>query len=397
MEFSPSKHLLVYVTSASLDNSTGNETIPTAIHILTVPQKVLKVSYPQFSVHRVNLFWHNSGDYLCAAIIKRKKKKKKKSGAQPPAEPHAFSLCVFHTAHKNLPRQTIDLGKNPVKHIVWEPTDPKICVLQDLKCNQYEITVYEFGYDSNNPIKFRLYNNPDIPNSIFTSVGDVSWSPMGRYLCLNHENGNRTFFDTQKLKRPRGKDKVKMHDSAEDLYWSPCGRFVVSTVCTPLSEDDEGAVSTDNAWVMYNFQGDDVARQEYKGTKGSSKCLFSFSWRPRPPSLLTEEHKADVLRRLRDEYWEKFENDDLAIDNEQTSAVVKEMRDRRNEWNKIREHLAERAQIIAARRIELRDGRLSEDEDEFDKVLQMEEIRKEHASARTLLSPEELETLKGAA
>jgi len=395
MEFCPSKHLLVYVTSASLDHSTGNETIPTAINILTVPQKELKVSYPQVLVHRVNLFWHSSGDYLCAAIIKRKKKKKKsKSGAPPPAEPHSFSLCIFHTAHKHFPRQTIDLGKDPVKHIVWEPTDTKICVLQDLKCNQYVISVYEFGYDPNNPIKYRLFNNPDIPNSVFTSVGDVSWSPMGRYLCLNHENGNRTFFDTQKLKRPRGKDKVKMHDSAEDLYWSPCGRFVVSTVCTALSEDDEGAVSTDNAWVMYNFQGDDVARQEYKGVKGSSKCLFSFTWRPRPKSLFTEEQKADVSSRLRDEYWEKFYDADLEIISEQTSAQVKEFRDREKEWSKIKEVLLEKAVLLKKRREEIR-GCESEDEADFEIEDVMEEMRIEVRSSRRMLTPEELDNLKG--
>merc|ERR1711879_836677 len=71
MDFCPTKHLLVHVTA-------GTENKPTNINILTVPEKELKVSYPQVSVHRVNLFWHNSGDFLCAAIIKRKKKKKKK-------------------------------------------------------------------------------------------------------------------------------------------------------------------------------------------------------------------------------------------------------------------------------------------------------------------------------
>merc|ERR1712154_754246 len=103
------------------------------------------------------------------------------------------------------------------------------------------------------------------------------------------------------------------HDSADNLAWSPCGRFVVSTVLSPLGNDDDGNSATDNAWVMYNFQGDDIARQNYKGTKGSSKCLYSFDWRPRPPSLLTARHKADITKRLRKDYWNEFEETDKKI------------------------------------------------------------------------------------
>lgn len=385
MDFCPTKHLLVHVTA-------GTEDKPTNINILTVPEKELKVSYPQVSVHRVNLFWHTSGDYLCAAIIKRKKRKKKKSG-QRSAEPDAFSLCIFFTAHKNFPRQTIDLGKESVRHVTWEPTDPKICVLQEHAGNLFQITVYEFGYDKTNPIRHRLFNDPDIKIPKFSNVAYISWSPMGRYMCLHHNNGNRTFFDSQKLKRVRGKDKVKEHDSAENLTWSPCGRFVVSTVFSPLSQDNDGAGATDNAWVMYNFQGDDIAKQTYKGTKGSSKCLYSFDWRPRPPSLLNNKQKADIQRRLRDDYWDEFEEVDKQIRAEGISEEIRRMLELESEWKEISENLKTKAKTIKQRREELRDGRLSEDEEDFDFEEVEEEMRIEDHCTQTLLTAEQLEDL----
>jgi len=387
MDFCPTKHLLVHVTA-------GNENKPTNINILTVPEKELKVSYPQVSVHRVNLFWHRTGDYLCAAIIKRKKRKKKKKEQSNQSEPDAFSLCIFLTAHKNFPRQTIDLGKDPVRHVTWEPTDPKICVLQEHQGNLFQITVYEFGYDKNNPIRHRLFNDPLIKIPKFSNVAYVSWSPMGRYMCLHHNNGNRTFFDSQKLKRVRGKDKVRDHDSADSLAWSPCGRFVVSTVCTPITNgDDDGAGATDNAWVMYNFQGDEIATQRYKGTKSQNKCLFTFDWRPRPPSLLTQKHKEKIRRRLRDDYWEEFEETDKQIRAEGISDEIRRMLELESEWKLIKERLVEKAKPIKTRREELRDGRLSEDEADFDFEEVEEEMRIEGVCTQTLLTKEQVEHL----
>lgn len=390
IEFCPTQHLLAYVTFPP-DQMNEN---PTSINILTVPGKELKISYPQVSVHRVNLFWHNSGDYLCACVLKRKKRKKKKR--EQCQESDSASLLVFHCRERNFPRIIVDLGKDKVAAVAWEPNDSKLCVLQDKTLGEFVITIFEFGYDKNFPVQFRIFNNPSIPNPTFHAVDDVFWSPMGRYMCLSHTNGKRTFFDTNTLKRPRGKNREKVHDSAEEPFWSPCGRFLVSTVCSPLRDDDGEAMSTDNAVVMYNFQGDEIARMEFKGAKGgAAKCLFSFAWRPRPKSLVTEEMKQDIQKRLKKQYWEEFSEADKKITLERSSKKKKEMFDREQDWKTRIDGFKAKAAEIRKRREEIRGGRMSEDESEFDWEECEEEQRIASLSTEILLTAEELELLMG--
>lgn len=364
-KFSPGLALLAYATS-------GNENRPTNISIIKLPSKDLLVSSSHFQVHNAELIWHPKGRLLCALIRKEKKKKKRKKKSTKPTrqqdDPNKMiastDLTIFNCLEKGIPRINIDLGKDPVTDLQWDSREDRICVVQQKHIaagGLFELRI--FNALSGRPL---WKTSPT-----FTSVKNVLWSPAGRHICINHDQGNRTFFDTQTLK-----DKKKLHEGAEEIQWCPSGRFVISTVVSELPEpgdSDSYHGATDNAWVMYNFQGDEIARHDYKGaSKSEQKCLFSFQFRPRPPSLLNADQEESVRRRLRTEYWEMFEKQDREIKRNTASKKMKERMDRQQEWKEWKEERDKLAKMYQERRFQLRksaaypDGRVSDDEDSYD-------------------------------
>jgi len=300
---------------------------------------------------------------------KKKKKKKKKGGkGRQDDDPNKMiastDLTIFNCQEKGIPRINIDLGKDHVTDMRWDSRESRDCVVQQKHTaagGLYELRIF-------NALTGRsLWKT----SPTFTGVKNVLWSPAGRHICINQNQGERTFFDTQTLK-----DKKKVHEGAEEIQWCPSGRFVVSTVVSELpdpgdSESHHGA--TDNAWVMYNFQGDEIAHHDYKGaSKNEQKCLFSFQFRPRPPSLLTPEQEEGVRKRLRTEYWDVFEKQDREIKRNTASKKMKERMDRQQEWKEWKEEREKFAKMYSDRRFQLRagpdypEGRISDDEDSYD-------------------------------
>lgn len=72
---------------------------------------------------------------------------------------------------------------------------------------------------------------------------------------------------------------VQEHTGVTDVEWDPTGRFVVSSVSAWSASR-----GLDYGYMMWNFQGRLLARRPVDR-------FCSLSWRPRPPSLLSEEKK----------------------------------------------------------------------------------------------------------
>jgi len=354
-EGEPNKPLIAFGTKGSQDK-------PTNICLMEIPSKERVVTSSHFDVFNADLLWHPNGQWLCAKIAKKKRKKKKKkkesSAMRPEDQIASFDLTIFNCTQEDIPRLTVSLGRNQITDFKWEPTRPRLCVLQRAELNESVIRIFDF---ENMKTREVLHPSPK-----YIQVESVHWSPAGRHICIHHSpSGERTFFDTETLK-----DKKQTHEGASELSWDPSGRFLVSSVVSDLglADEDYGA-ATDNGWVMYNFQGERIASQDFKGGNGKQKqCLFSFQWRPRPPSLMSADHKADIAKNLKKKYWETFKKQDEEIFRRSASKKVKDRLDKQQEWKVLLERLQEQAAAIRKERIAIRDGRESEDEDDFEYV-----------------------------
>jgi len=267
-----------------------------------------------------------------------------------------FSMTIFNCNVSDIPRMNIDLGKQKVEDFKWEPTSARLCVLQKADFGDYHIRIFDFN--SGGEPKETLQPSPK-----YHQVESVNWSPAGRHLCLAHQNGDRTFFDTESMK-----DKKQSHEGASEVMWDPSGRFVVSTVVSELNPEEEFGAATDNGWVMYNFQGEKIAQQDYKGNSAgrTKQCLFSFQWRPRPPSLLNEEQKSEIMKNLKKKYWDDFKRQDEDIFRRSASKKMKDRLDKQQEWEAKLLELEHLSEKFRKERIALRDGQESEDEEDFE-------------------------------
>ena len=87
------------------------------------------------------------------------------------------------------------------------------------------------------------------------------------------------FYDVSSTNNVQLLNKIE-HDHMSDIEWDPTGRYLVTYV-------SNWNWKAENAYIMWNFQGKQLQKQNYDK-------LFKFSWRPRPPTLITEEHKKVV-------------------------------------------------------------------------------------------------------
>lgn len=248
----------------------------------------------------------------------------------------------------------MSIGKDHVTDLKWEPTRSRLCVLSNAGLNEFHVRIYDFSGECREVLN---------PYPKYVAVESIHWSPAGRHIVLHHSpNGDKTFFDTETLK-----DRRQTHEGSSEVCWDPSGRFVVSTVVSDLQETDDYGAATDNGWVMYNFQGEKIAHHDFKGGSGKSRqCLFSFQWRPRPPSLLTESQKQDIAKNLKRNYWDDFKKQDEEIFRRSASKKMKDRLDKQQEWKENLKNLVELGMRFKKERIEIRGGRESEDEDDFE-------------------------------
>jgi len=364
LEFNPCRNFLAYVT-------TNKDCVD--VTIITVPGRdiVGRHSYSQ-PIKGIQLIWHPNGNYLCVKVTKLKKKRK---GKKDDIRIDSYDLTIFNCNYESkvgtMPKfPNTSLGKAGVLDIKWEPTAPRMCVLQRKESTGgTRIRLF----DISSRVKER-FEQGACPNWSY-DLNQIHWSPTGRHLVLSNSN-DRIFFDADYEKYVH-----QVHSSAEDLQWDPSGRFVISIVATDMDDDEKDEYgATDNAWVMYNFQGDVIAQQQYKGFQSKdNSCLYSFQWRPRPKSLLSDDEKLKIKRNLKQDHWVEFEKADIRIRTERSSAEVKERLLKQEDWQDIFAALQERGQFFQDRRRELRGGIDSEDEDEFEieETTEEEVIRKE--------------------
>lgn len=98
----------------------------------------------------------------------------------------------------------------------------------------------------------------------------------------------------------------------------------------------------ENGYHIYDFRGEALREEPVDKFK-------QFSWRPRPPTLLTKEEQKQIRKNLR-EYSRVFEQEDADRGASADLAVVEARRQMLDEWYAYREEieaeLAEEREIL---------------------------------------------------
>lgn len=262
--------------------------IPARVTILGFPSKQELRVKNLFNVADIRLHWHKQGQFLCVKVDRYNKTKKA----------NISNFEIFHIKEKQIPVDIVEL-KEQVTAFAWEPTGSKFCCLHG---ESPRISASFYAVKSG---KVELLETQERK-----SASHIFWSPAGQFVLLAglRSTSQLEFIDTADMTIMNSGE----HLMVSDIEWDPTGRFVISVVSW-------WAHKIDNAYWMWSFQGRLLRKQNVDR-------ICQLLWRPRPPTLLSDQQIKKVKKDHK-KYAKQFEAKDRVLQ----SRVSKEILEKRRE------------------------------------------------------------------
>ncbi|KAB0403456.1 hypothetical protein E2I00_001905 [Balaenoptera physalus] len=266
--------------------------IPARVTLMQLPTRQEIRVRNLFNVVDCKLHWQKNGDYLCVKVDRTPK------GTQfPECYPFPFlfftqgvvtNFEIFRMREKQVPVDVVEMkGKShltkrsspffPILETIiafaWEPNGSKFAVLHG---EAPRISVSFYHVKNNGKIELIKMFDKQQANTIF-------WSPQGQFVVLaglRSMNGALAFVDTSDCTVMN----IAEHYMASDVEWDPTGRYVITSVSW-------WSHKVDNAYWLWTFQGRLLQ-------KNSKDRFCQLLWRPRPPTLLSQDQVKSLCRVL---------------------------------------------------------------------------------------------------
>jgi translation initiation factor 3 subunit B len=248
-----------------------------------------------------------------------------------------YELEIFHLREKEIPVDKVELRVPNLIQLQWEPTGPRFAYLAQMSSaiatTPGAPTTAESGSGSMKLVVGVQMVKTDrgkveklLENDVHKyRINHIAWSPKGQFLLIASLSGTGhiEWWDMHDCVLLSSIDDA----SYTNLAWDPTGRYLATWVSSlKLKHDIELAMWTCVGRALYKMGGADM------------KELLTVSWRPRPPSLLSEADVKNVKRNMK-KYNQKFEVEDKLL----LQAANKEFMDKRRrlkkEYKEVRDRL----------------------------------------------------------
>eukprot|EP00252_Welwitschia_mirabilis_P007655 TRINITY_DN1925_c0_g2_i1.p1 TRINITY_DN1925_c0_g2~~TRINITY_DN1925_c0_g2_i1.p1 ORF type:complete len:719 (+),score=135.17 TRINITY_DN1925_c0_g2_i1:149-2305(+) len=319
----------------------GNQ--PAKVSLLQIPERKELRQKNLFSVSDCKMFWQSNGDYLAVKVDRYTKTKK--------STYTGFEL--FRIKERDIPIEVLELENKNDKIIAfaWEPKGHRFAIIHG-EGPRPDVSFYSMRSPHNTGRVIKLTTMKG------KQANALYWSPSGRFVVLaglKALNGQLEFYDIDE----RETMATAEHFMATDIEWDPTGRYVATSV-TSVHE-------MENGFNIWSFNGKLLYRI-------SRDHFFQFSWRPRPPTLLSPEKEEEIVKNLK-KYSKKYEAEDQDVSlllSEQDREKRKRLQEEWHDWVNGWKRLHEEEKLV---RQQLRDGEPSDEEEEYEaEEVEVEEV-----------------------
>jgi len=328
--WSPAENIIAFWTPEH-----GN--IPARITLMEIPSRTILRQKVLYSVVDCEMYWQPSGDFLCVRVTRHTKSKKSTF----------TNFEIFRMRDSNIPVETLRVN-DEIKAVAWEKAGVRLAIAHGSSASKASVSFYTMDKKKDGDKVDLIQTYKD------RACDELYWSPLGNFIVLagqaSPHNGVLEFYDCEQ------DESLATHEHfmCTHVKWSPCGRIVSTSVCQGLYDAPSMRMSMQAGYRLYSFMGVQLHKEEQQE-------FYSFSWRPRPPSLLTEEMRKKVLsasnmRKVRENYLHR----DKLLKNSREALESKVLIQLRDEFRSI---LAKRREENAKQK-EARIQLLNFDEDD---------------------------------
>jgi translation initiation factor 3 subunit B len=210
------------------------------------------------NVQTCHIHWQPQGKILAVKIDRQKNKK----------SPVFTSFEFLRVYEKNIPIEGVELSKDTVIAFAFEPKGTRFAIIH-ADATQAATTKPNVSIYNIEEHKITLLKTFDQ-----RSANHLYWSPQGRYLVLaglKSMNPQIEFLDIDTLESIT----KETHQLCTDVTWDYTGRFCTTYVSNWKNKNENG-------FMIWSCRGKKV----YSLNKDP---FYQFLWRPVPPTLLSKE------------------------------------------------------------------------------------------------------------
>ncbi|CAN8003060.1 unnamed protein product [Ixodes hexagonus] len=319
--WSPVSNILAYWVAE-------DKNVPARVTLIEVPSRVELRAKNLFNVAECKMHWQKSGDYLCVKVDRYTKAKKEKNEWKYSGM--YFNFEIFLMKEKQIPVDSLEIkgGWAAFIRLLFSFFTRTYTLLRDL--------IYSLR-----PYLGKLLRKCNLK-------GCSTEIRISQNKAADVMSGSLEFVDTSDFTVMNQND----HFMASDVEWDPTGRYVVTGVSWWLHK-------TDNAYWVWSFQGRILK-------KCNMDRFCQLLWRPRPPSLITEEKLREIRKNFK-KYSEQFDLRDRASMTKASKEVMEKRKKMLEDFRALQERKAKEYMSMRDLRMELRDG---VDTDELDSNLE---------------------------
>lgn len=297
------------------------------VSIMSLPSKEVVRNRNLFNVSGCRLHWQDEGRFLCVKVDRHTKTRKSTF----------TNLEFFRIKEKDIPVEVVEL-KETVINFQWEPKSDRFVLVSfhdqgpmaGPPVNRNIVCFYALERNKGTKGTWKLLKRLEKKNT-----NSIYWSPKGRFVVTTITGISGAceldFYDfdhegVEQIDKDLPCNLVAIrtaeHYGMTDLSWDPSGRYVATS-------SSVWRHTIENGYKLWDFRGG-LLREE-----GIDK-FKAFVWRPRPPSILSEEKKKEIQKNFK-QYSRRFDEEDAMEASEISRELITRRRAALAEWKQWRE------------------------------------------------------------